>query len=432
MTQSNGSNGHHDGRDDRRVVVTGMGVITPLGYTVKDLWGNLMAGKSAARTIRHFDTTNFAVKICSDIAPDAFDVEQYSDVIDKKEARRLDPFEQYAVIATSQALKQAGLVIDESNRDEIGVLIGTGLGGLIVIDNGYKALMEKGAMRVNPFTGALMIPNMAGGQVAITFGPRGPNFCVVSACATGSNSIGEAFEIIRRGDALAMITGASETVMTPFALSAFHRTQAMSTRNDDPQHASRPFDAQRDGFVYGNGAGVVILERLDFAKARGATILAEMLGYGATDDAYHISAPVPDGNGARRAIKRALDKAHIKPEKVDYINAHGTSTVLNDAAETAAIKEVFGEYAYSVPVSSSKSMLGHLMGAAGAVEAVISIQTMLEGWMHPTINYEYPDPTCDLDYIPNTPRQKDVKVVMSNSFGFGGHNACVIFEKWEN
>ena len=425
-------NGHHDGRDDQRVVVTGMGVITPLGYTVDDLWANLLAGKSAARHIKHFDSTHFAVKICSDIAPDAFDVEQYSHIIDKKEARRLDPFEQYAVIATHQAMTQANLTIDDSNRDDIGVLIGTGLGGLIVIDNGYKALNEKGPMRVNPFTGALMIPNMAGGQVAITFGMRGPNFCVVSACATGSNAIGEAYEIIRRGDAVAMITGASETVMTPFALSAFHRTQAMSTRNDDPQHASRPFDAQRDGFVYGNGAGIVILERLDFAKQRGANILAEMIGYGATDDAFHISAPVPDGNGAKRAIRRALQKAHIKPEQVDYINAHGTSTVLNDAAETAAIKEVFGEYAYALPISSSKSMLGHLMGAAGAVEAVITIKTMQEGWMHPTINYEYPDPTCDLDYIPNTPRQKDVKIAMSNSFGFGGHNACVVFEKWEN
>lgn len=338
----------------------------------------------------------------------------------------------YAVAATHQALTQSGLVIDDSNRDDIGVLLGTGLGGLIVIDNAYTALNDKGPMRVNPFTGALMLPNMAGGVVAMTFGARGPNFCVVSACATGSNSIGEAYEIIRRGDAVAMITGAAETVMTPFALAAFHRTQAMSTRNDDPLRASRPFDAQRDGFVYGNGAGVLIFERLDFAKQRGAPIFAEVLGYGATDDAYHYSAPVPDGNGAKRAIRRALQKADIKPEQVDYINAHGTSTVLNDAAETAAIKDVFGEYAYALPISSSKSMLGHLMGAAGAVEAVITVKTMLEGWMHPTINYEYPDPVCDLDYIPNTPRQKEVKIAMSNSFGFGGHNASVVFGKWEN
>lgn len=425
------SNGHHDGRDDRRVVITGMGVIAPLGYTVESLWENLLAGKSAARHIDNFDATGFAVQICSDINDKSFDVEQYHDIIDKKEARRLDPFEQYAVVATHQALTQAGLVIDDGNRDDIGVLIGTGLGGLVVIDHGYKALNEKGPMRVNPFTGALMIPNMAGGQVAITFGARGPNFCVVSACATGSNALGEAYEIIRRGDAVAMIAGASETRMTPFALSAFHRTQAMSTRNDDPQHASRPFDAQRDGFVYGNGAGVLILERLDFARQRGAPILAEMVGYGATDDAFHISAPVPDGNGARRAMRRALQKAALKPEQVDYINAHGTSTVLNDAAETAAIKDVFGEYAYALPVSSTKSMIGHLMGAAGAVEAVVTIQSLLTGWMHPTINYEYPDPVCDLDYVPNVKRQKEIQIAMSNSFGFGGHNASVIFQKWQ-
>ena len=423
---------HHDGRDDRRVVITGMGAISPLGFTVDALWQNLLAGKSAARKIDQFDASGFAVQICSDIPEEGLPLDEYAHVVDKKEARRLDPFELYAVMATEQALKQAGLQITEENRDEIGVLIGTGLGGLIIIDNGYKTLNEKGPMRVNPFTGALMIPNMAGGQVAITFGARGPNFCVVSACATGSNAIGEAYEIIRRGDALAMITGAAETRITPFALSAFHRTQAMSTRNDDPTRASRPFDAQRDGFVYGNGSGILIFERLDFAKQRGAKILAEVLGYGATDDAYHISAPVPDGNGARRAIKKALDKAHLKPEQVDYINAHGTSTVLNDAAETAAIKAVFGDAAYAVPISSTKSMLGHLMGAAGAVEAVVTVKTMLENEIHPTINYEYPDPNCDLDYVPNTPRKKQVNIAMSNSFGFGGHNACVIFEKWNN
>lgn len=426
------TNGHHDGRDDQRVVVTGMGAVTPLGFSVDTLWQNLLAGKSAARRIDRFDPTPFAVHICSDIADDTFNVEEHSRVLDKKEARRLDPFEQYAVVATEQALNQSGLPIDDRTRDDIGILIGTGLGGLIIIDNGYKTLNEKGPMRVNPFTGALMLPNMGGGQVAITFGARGPNFCVVSACATGANAMGEAYEIIRRGDALAMITGASETVMTPFALAAFHRTQAMSTRNDDPEHASRPFDAKRDGFVYGNGAGMMIFERLDFAKQRGAHILAEVAGYGCTNDAYHYSAPVPDGSGARRALQRALDKAQLKPEQIDYINAHGTSTVLNDAAETAAIKSVFGEYAYAVPISSSKSMLGHLMGAAGAVEAVITVKTMLEGWIHPTINYEYPDPDCDLDYVPNTSRQKEVNIAMSNSFGFGGHNVCLIFQKWKN
>lgn len=415
---------------EQRVVVTGMGVVSPLGHSVDMLWQNLIAGQSAARRIDSFDASGFAVQICSDV--NDFNIEDYADVIDKKESRRLDPFEQYAVASTHQALKQANLKIDDANRDDIGILIGTGLGGLLVIDNGYKTLNEKGPMRVNPFTGALMIPNMAGGQVAITFGARGPNFCVVSACATGSNAIGEAFEIIRRGDAVAMITGASETRMTPFALAAFHRTQAMSTRNDDPEHASRPFDAQRDGFVYGNGAGIIILERLDFAKQRGAKILAEMIGYGATDDAFHISAPVEGGNGAARAMARALKKAGISPEEVDYINAHGTSTVLNDASETMAIKTVFGEYAYALPISSTKSMLGHLMGAAGAVEAVVTVKTILEGWMHPTINYEYPDPVCDLDYVPNVPRQKEIKIAMSNSFGFGGHNASLLFKRYED
>lgn len=426
------TNGHHDGRDEQRVVITGLGVISPLGYTVDTMWENLLAGKTSARAIDNFDASGFAVQITCDINEKAFDIEQYGNVIDRKEARRLDPFEQYAVVATHQALTQANLKIDDENRDEIGVLIGTGLGGLVVIDNAYTALNEKGPMRVSPFTGALMIPNMAGGQVAITFGARGPNFCVVSACATGSNALGEAYEIIRRGDAVAMIAGASETRMTPFALSAFHRTQAMSTRNDDPLHASRPFDAKRDGFVYGNGAGVLILERLDFAKQRGANILAEVIGYGATDDAYHISAPVPDGNGAKRAMRKAIQKAQIKPEEIDYINAHGTSTVLNDAAETNAIKEVFGEYAYALPISSTKSMIGHLMGAAGAVEAVVTVKTMHEGWIHPTINYEYPDPVCDLDYVPNQPRQKQVNIAMSNSFGFGGHNASIILQKWNN
>lgn len=421
--------GENGKSDDKRVVITGMGVISPLGHSVDTMWQNLLAGKSAARRIDQFDPSPFAVHICSDVTN--FNVDEYSDVIDKKEARRLDPFEQFAVATASQALKDAKLTIDDSNRDDIGVLIGTGIGGLVIIDQGYKTLNEKGPMRVSPFTGALMIPNMAGGQVAITFGARGPNFCIASACATGTNTIGEAYEIIKRGDAMAMITGGSESSITAFGLAAFHRTQAMSTRNDDPQHASRPFDAQRDGFVYGNGAGMLIFERLDFAKQRGARILAEVVGYGCTDDAFHISAPVEGGAGAAKAMQRALKKAGLSPEDIDYINAHGTSTVLNDASETAAIKTVFGEYAYALPISSSKSMLGHLMGAAGAVEAIVSVKTLLDGKMHATINYEYPDPVCDLDYIPNTPRSKNVNIVMSNSFGFGGHNASIIFKKYE-
>jgi 3-oxoacyl-[acyl-carrier-protein] synthase II len=278
-----------------------------------------------------------------------------------------------------------------------------------------------------------MIPNMAGGQVAITFGAMGPNFSIASACATGTNAIGEALEIIRRGDADAMITGGVESQVTEFGLSAFHRTTAMcTTRNDDPKHASRPFDAKRDGFIFGEGCGVLLFEELESAKKRGAKILCEVAGYAANDDAFHISAPAEGGAGAAKAMKRALDKAGLKPEQIDYINAHGTSTHLNDAAETQAIKTVFGEHAYNIPISSTKSMIGHLLGAAGAVEAIAAIKSIETGWIHPTINYEYPDPTCDLDYVPNKARQKGVKVAMSNSFGFGGHNAIIIFKKYEN
>jgi beta-ketoacyl-acyl-carrier-protein synthase II len=396
---------------------------------VDTLWQALLAGKSAAKPIQKFDASGFNVKIACEVLD--FNIDEYSDYVDKKEAKRMDPFEHFCIGATAQAIKQANLAIDDSNRDEIGVLIGSGIGGLVTIDQGYRTLFEKGPMRVSPFTGPFMIANMGSGQVAITFGAKGPNFCITSACATGTNAIGEAYEIIRRGDALAMITGGAEAAMTPFGLAAFHRTQAMSTRNDDPEHASRPFDAKRDGFVFGEGAGVLIFERMDFAKQRGANILAEVIGYAANDDAYHISAPAEGGTGAAKAMKRALQKANIEPEEVDYINAHGTSTVLNDAAETAAIKTVFGEYAYALPISSTKSMVGHLMGAAGAVEAVITVKTIQEGVIHGTMNYEYPDPQCDLDYVPNAPRKKEVGIAMSNSFGFGGHNATIIFRKYE-
>jgi 3-oxoacyl-[acyl-carrier-protein] synthase II len=420
MTQNN---------HDRRVVVTGMGAVTPLGGSVEALWQGLLAGKITTRRLTKFDVSGFNVQIASEVTD--FNIEDYADIIDKKEAKRMDPLQHYCIACAAQALRQANLKIDESFADEIGVVIGSGIGGLQIIDQGYRTLFEKGPMRVSPFTGPFMIPNMGPGEVAINFGVRGPNFTIVSACASGTNAVGEAYEIIKRGDALAMITGGAESTITPFGLAAFHRTQAMSTRNDDPEHASRPFDAKRDGFVYGEGAGVLLLERLDFAKERGATILAEMIGYGCNDDAYHISAPAEGGTGAAKAMSKALKKAGIKPEEVDYINAHGTSTVLNDAAETAAIKTVFGEYAYAVPISSTKSMIGHLMGAAGGVEAVVTVKTMLEGWIHGTMNYEYPDPLCDLDYVPNAPRQKRVKIAMSNSFGFGGHNATIIFRKYE-
>ncbi len=416
----------------RRVVVTGMGVVSPLGNSVDQFWAGLLAGTSAVDRLTRFDPSRFAVQIAAQV--NDFKVEEYAEYIDRKEARRIDWFIQLSVACTAQAMKQAGLKIDESNADMTGVLIGSGIGGLVTMEESFHTLFEKGPMRVSPFTGPYMIPNMASGQVAITFGAKGPNFSIASACATGTNAIGEALEIARRGDADAMITGGVESKITEFGLSAFHRTTAMCTsRNDDPKHASRPFDAKRDGFVFGEGCGVLIFEELEFAKKRGAHIIAEVVSYAANDDAYHISAPAEGGAGAAKAIKRALQKAGLRPQDIDYINAHGTSTPLNDAAETAAIKTVFGEHAHKIPISSTKSMIGHLLGAAGAVEAIATVKSIETGWIHPTINYEYPDPACDLDYVPNKARHaaRNVRVAMSNSFGFGGHNAIIIFKKFE-
>jgi len=416
--------------NQRRVVVTGMGIVSPLGNSVEKYWAGLLAGTSAIDRLTRFDTSRFAVQIAAQV--NDFNVDEYAEYIDKKEARRMDWFIQLSVACSAQAIQQAGLKIDESNADLVGVLIGSGIGGLVTMQESFRTLFDKGPMRVSPFTGPYMIPNMASGQVAIAFGAKGPNFTIASACATGTNSIGEALEIIRRGDADAMITGGVESQITEFGLAAFHRTTAMATLyNDDPKHASRPFDAKRNGFVFGEGCGVLIFEELEFAKKRGAKIIAEVVSYAANDDAYHISAPAEGGTGAAKAMKRALQKGSLQPKDIDYINAHGTSTTLNDAAETAAIKTVFGEYAYKIPVSSTKSMIGHLLGAAGAVEAVAVVKTIETGWIHPTINYEFPDPVCDLDYVPNQARQKNVRVAMSNSFGFGGHNAIIIFKKYE-
>lgn len=414
----------------RRVVVTGMGIVSPLGNTVEKFWAGLVAGTCAIDRLTRFDPSRFAVQIAAQV--NDFNVEDYAAYIDKKEARRMDWFIQLAVACAAQAIQQAGLRIDEANADLIGVLIGSGIGGLMTIQESFRTLLEKGPMRVSPFTGPYMIPNMASGQIAICFGAKGPNFSIASACATGTNAIGEALEIIRRGDAEAMITGGVESQISEFGLAAFHRTTAMATTfNDDPKHASRPFDAKRNGFVFGEGCGVLIIEELEFAKKRGAKIIAELAAYAANDDAYHISAPAEGGAGAVKAIRRALQKGGLQPTDIDYINAHGTSTILNDAAETAAIKTVFGDYAYQLPISSTKSMIGHLLGAAGAVEAIATIKTIETGWLHPTINYEFVDPVCDLDYVPNQARQKNVRVAMSNSFGFGGHNAIIILKKYE-
>jgi 3-oxoacyl-[acyl-carrier-protein] synthase II len=409
-----------------RVVVTGVGMITPLGLDTKSTWEALVAGKSCAAPVTHFDASAFEVRFACQV--NDFDPARY---LDYKEARRMARFTQFAVAAAGEALRDAGLEIAPEEAPRVGVNIGSAIGGVETFVEAVLTNLNKGPRRVSPFAVPMLMANAAAGQVAISYGAQGPNFAVVSACATGTNAVGEAWEIIRRGDADVMITGGSEAPIVPMAFAAIANMGALSKRNDDPAGASRPFDATRDGFVSGEGAGVLILERLDHALARKAPIYAEMVGYGATSDAYHITAPVEGGNGAARAIVVALNKAGMSPDELDYINAHGTSTQLNDAAETNAIKTALGSHAYKVPISSTKSMLGHLMGAAGAVEAIVAVLTIRDGIIHPTINYHHPDPVCDLDYVPNVARKAKVRTAISNSFGFGGHNACVAFRKYE-
>jgi 3-oxoacyl-[acyl-carrier-protein] synthase II len=411
-----------------RVVITGLGAVTPLGTGIEAVWSSILASRSSASRIRRFDPSDFAVQICCHVSDfDPLTVMDYRDV------RRFDRLVQYAVGAALQAVDQAALDTGHVDLDRVGVLIGTGFGGMETISTGFEALLTRGPMRVSPLTGAMMLPDMCSGQVAILLGARGPNFSVASACATGANAIGEASEVIRRGDADVMVAGSSEAGITPLGLAAFHRTGALSTRNDEPERASRPFDKLRDGFVFGEGAGVMILEALDHAVARGARPLAELVGYGATADAFHVSAPLEDGSGAARAMELALAKAGASPADVGYINAHGTSTPLNDVSETRAIKLVFGDGAYRVPVSSTKGMHGHLMGAAGSVEAVITVLTILNDVLPPTINYEVPDPECDLDYVPNKPRPASapIRLALTNSFGFGGHNASLAIARFD-
>lgn len=410
-----------------RVVVTGMGVITPLGTGLERTWEGLMAGRPTAQRIDRFDPSEFNVQICCEVHD--FDPREW---MDYREARRFDRIVQFSVATTRQALRQAGFEVTKANAERVGVVFGTGIGGLGTVHQGYVDLFERGPMRVNPLTGAMMLPDMTSGQVSIEIGALGPNFNVVSACATGSHAVGEAWEVVRRGDADVMIAGATEAGITPFGLAAFHRSGAMSTHNDDPPRACRPFDNRRDGFVVGEGAGALLLERLDHALARGARPLAEIVGYGLSADAHHVSAPLEDGSGAARALRMALAKAHLGPADIHYVNAHGTGTRLNDASETRALKTVLGAHAYQVPVSSTKSMTGHLMGAAGAAEAVITILTMQRGRIPPTINYGEPDPDCDLDYVPNQARDAvaPIEAAVSNSFGFGGHNACLVFRRY--
>jgi 3-oxoacyl-[acyl-carrier-protein] synthase II len=386
---------------NRRVVVTGLGVITPVGLTVQEMWNALVAGKSGAGNITYFDAKDYATRIAAEVK--SFAPENY---MDAKEAKRLERFVSFAIAAAKQAITDSGLNLDQEDLERIGVIVGTGIGGLDLLERQHSVLLEKGPKRVTPFLIPMMIINMASGMISMLYKLKGPNTALATACATGSHSIGDAFKIIERGDADVMVCGGTESSITPLGIAGFCSMKAMSTRNDEPQRASRPFDAQRDGFVMGEGSGVVVLEALEHAIKRNARIYAEIAGYGMTADAYHITAPAPGGEGAARSMVMAIKDAELKPEQVDYINAHGTSTDLNDKFETMAIKQVFGEYAYKLPISSTKSMIGHLLGAAGGVEFVVSVLSIVNNKITPTINYENPDPDCDLDYVPNQSRER--------------------------
>jgi len=412
--------------ESKRVVVTGIGIISPLGLDSVTTWEALLAGKSGADKITLFDATAHETKFAAEVKN--FDPANY---INRKEVRRMDRFAQLGVVAAMEAMKNSGLQITDENRDNIGVLIGSGIGGLTTVSEQLRVLMEKGPDRVSPFLVPMMIADMAAAQTSINLGIKGPNFCATSACSSGSDAIGTAADIIKRGDAVAMLAGGSEAVITPIGIAAFNAARALSTRNDDPQKASRPFDATRDGFVLAEGSCVMVLEDFDYARKRGAKILGEIIGYGASSDAYHVTAPDENGDGAIRAMRMALRKAGLQPADVSYINAHGTSTPMNDRIETKAIKTVFGELAPKIPISSTKSMTGHMVGAAGAVEAAICLLAIVNGVIPPTINYANPDPDCDLDYVPNTPRKAELNIALSNSFGFGGHNSVLVVKKYK-
>ncbi len=408
----------------RRVVVTGIGCICPLGNSVAESWEKLVNGVSGIGPITKFDPSDLSSRIAGEVK--GFDGSKF---FDKKELKRTDLFLQYAVAATEEALKDSGLDLDAIDRKQIGVLIGSGIGGLQTIQQNCEILATKGPRRISPFFIPMAIINMASAMVAMRFGFKGPQNAVVTACATGTNAIGDAFKIIARGDAPIVIAGGAEAAVCRLGVAGFSVMRALSTRNDEPEKASRPFDRDRDGFVIGEGAGIMVLEDYEHARKRGARIYAEIVGYGMSSDAYHITMPDETGEGAALAMERALKDAGVSPEEVDYINAHGTSTPLNDRTETLAIKRVFGDAAYRIPISSNKSMIGHLLGAAGAVEAIFTVLSIYHGIIPPTINHENPDPECDLDYVPNHAREKEIKVAISNSFGFGGVNACLAFRK---
>jgi 3-oxoacyl-[acyl-carrier-protein] synthase II len=409
----------------KRVVITGLGCISPLGNDTHTLWKNLIEGQSGVSLITHYDTSEHKCKIAAEVKD--FDP---TSLFGSRESRRMDRVTQFALAATIQAVQHSGLLIDDSNRDRIGVVIGSGIGGLSTLYEQMQVFIERGPSRVSPFLVPMMLPDSSAGMVAIQLGVRGPNMAVVTACATGTNAVGEAAEIIRRGQADVVLAGGSEAAIIPIAMAGLSVMTALSFHNDDPQGASRPFDLHRDGFVMGEGAAILVLESLESAQSRNAHILAELSGYGSTNDAYHISAPAENGAGAMRCIRMAMDDARLDLPDIDYINAHGTSTPLNDKSETAAIKAVFNEQAYKIPISSTKSMTGHLLGASGAVEALVCVKVLEHHILPPTINYQTPDPDCDLDYVPNTARSTPVRHAMSNSFGFGGHNATIILSKY--
>ncbi|MBD1852435.1 beta-ketoacyl-ACP synthase II [Leptolyngbya sp. FACHB-711] len=413
------------GSELKRVVVTGLGAITPIGNTLAEYWEGLLSGRNGIGPITLFDASKHDCRIAGEVK--GFDPQDY---MDRKEAKRMDRFAQFAVAASKQALADAGFVINDLNAEQVGVVIGTGIGGLKVMEDQQEIYLNRGPDRCSPFMVPMMIANMAAGLTAIHTGAKGPNNCTVTACAAGSNAIGDAFRLVQRGYAQAMICGGTEAAVTPLSLAGFAACKALSTRNDDPVHACRPFDIGRDGFVMGEGAGILILEELEHALSRGAKIYGEIIGYGMTCDAYHMTSPVPGGEGAARAIQLALKDAGITPDQVHYINAHGTSTPANDSTETAAIKTALGETAHTVAISSTKSMTGHLLGGSGGIEGVATALAVYHDKLPPTINLENPDPACDLDYVANASRSQKVEVALSNSFGFGGHNVTLAFRKY--